>query len=359
MIRLILNIVTITNKEGFMEANFLAHFWYFIVGFSLIAYVVLDGFDLGVGMLHVFAKKDEDRRIFLNAIGPVWDGNEMWLVIFGGALFAGFSGAYATLFSGFYDLAMLFLAALIFRAVAIEFRSKQQSSSWRSFWDYVFAIASLTISFGGGVVLGNLIQGVPLNGDKDFMGTLSLFFQPYPVLVGLLAVSLFVMHGAIYLVMKTEGELHDRLRIWAKRGMALFFFLYFMTTCATLIYLPYMSTRMKEFPMVNILVVAAFLFFFSIPRLFAKGRDGTAFIFSCLGISSLIGLFGVGTYPFLVRSTIDLESNSWSIANAASSLLTLKILALIVLLGVPVVIGYSIYIYKVFKGKVKIGPSSY
>jgi cytochrome bd ubiquinol oxidase subunit II len=342
-----------------MEIHVLAHFWYFIVGFALIAYVVLDGFDLGVGMLHVFAKKDEDRRIFLNAIGPVWDGNEMWLVVFGGALFAGFSGVFATLFSGFYDLAMIFLAALIFRAVAIEFRSKQKSPSWRSFWDYIFAVASLAISFGGGVVLGNLILGVPLDQDKDFMGTLALFFQPYPVLVGLLAIALFIMHGAIYLVMKTEGDLHDKLRTWAKRSMAIFFFLYFMTTCATLIYLPYMSERMKAFPLVNVLVAAAFLFFFSIPKLFSMGKDGTAFIFSCLGISSLIGLFGVGTYPFLVRSTINLENNSWTISNASSSLLTLKVLSVIVLLGVPVVLGYSIYIYKVFKGKVKIGPSSY
>ena len=343
-----------------MSEYLLAHLWYFVVGFSLIAYVVLDGFDLGVGMLHVLTKKDEDRRLFLNLIGPVWDGNEVWLVVFGGALFAGFPGVYATLFSAFYDLAMVFLASLIFRAVAIEFRSKKSSPVWRSIWDYIFAIASFGIAFGAGVVLGNLIQGLPLDNNHDFIwAPLLMFFQPYPILIGFLAVSLFLMHGTIFLVMKTEGELHDKIRTWSYKCMIVFFVIYSIATCVTIVYKPYMIVRMQEMPWVSSLAFLALFLFLSIPKLFSKGKDGTAFIFSCLGIASLMGLFGIGTYPVLARSSIDPENGSLTILNSASSSLTLKVCLIIAVIGVPMVIGYGIYIYKVFKGKVKIGPSSY
>jgi cytochrome d ubiquinol oxidase subunit II len=342
-----------------MSEIVMQNLWYLVVGFALIAYVILDGFDLGVGMLHIFTKKDEERRIFLNAIGPVWDGNEVWLVIFGGALFAGFPPVYGTLFSGFYDLVMVFLASLIFRAVAIEFRSKQKSRYWRAIWDYVFAIASLGIAFGAGVALGNIIQGLPLDAERNFTLPLVEFFKPYPILVGILSVSLLIMHGAIYLVMKTEGDLHDRLRIWAQRGIVVFFFFYFMTTCATLIYMPYMGERIRQMPWVGLLAALGFFFFLAIPKLFAKGKDGFAFIFSSLGITSLISIFGVGTYPILVRSSIDPEGNSWTLMNSSSTYSTLKVLLTIVVIGVPLVIGYGVYIYKVFKGKVKIGPASY
>jgi len=342
-----------------MTEYVLAHMWYFIVGFCAIAYVVLDGFDLGVGMLSIGNKKDEERRLFLNAIGPVWDGNEVWLVVFGGALFAGFPDVYATIFSSFYDLVMMFLAALIFRAVAIEFRSKHPGARWRSVWDYVFAIASFGIAFGLGLVLGNLVQGIPLSAEGDFVGKTKDFFQPYSLLIGCLSVSLFLMHGAIFLVMKTDGELHDRLRKWALRCMALFFFFYFVATCATLIYMPFMANRMRQMPWIGLLALAAFLFFFSIPKLFAKGKDAWAFLFSCFGIASLIGLFGVGTYPTLVRSSISPDHKSLTIVNSSSSLLTLKVLMIVVLIGIPLVIGYGLYIYRVFRGKVKLDASSY
>lgn len=342
-----------------MYEYLLEHLWYFVIAICAIAYVVLDGFDLGVGMLSIFNKKDEERRLFLNSIGPVWDGNEVWLVVFGGALFAGFPPVYATIFSSFYDLAMLFLAALIFRAVAIEFRSKQESKRWRSTWDYVFAIASCGIAFGAGLVLGNLVKGISIDADGNFVGTTTEFFHPYPILVGFLTVALFAMHGAIYLVMKTEGELQKKLRLWAQKCMLIFFFFYFITTVATLIYMPFMAERMREIPWVSVLGLVAFLFFFSIPKLFAKGKEGTAFIFSCLGIASLLGLFGIGTYPVLVRSSLDPEAYSLTLLNSASSYLTLKILLIIVAIGVPMVLGYGFYIYRVFRGKVKIGPSSY
>lgn len=337
----------------------LQNVWYIIIGVALVAYVVLDGFDLGVGMLHPFARGDYERRVFLNSIGPVWDGNAIWLVIVGGGLFAGFPGVYATLFSGFYDLVMVFLCSLIFRAVAIEFRSKRPSVVWRSTWDYVFAIASLGIAFGAGVVLGNFIEGIPLDGEKNFTGSLFSFFTPYAILIGCLSVSLLMMHGSIYLVMKTEGDLQKKLQRWGMHTISLFFLFYFLSTCATLLYMPHMTDRYKELPWTFFLPALAFICFFMIPKLFFLHKVGLAFLFSCFGITLLVSLFGIGTYPYLVRSSIDSIHNSWTIENAASSRLTLQVLLTIVAIGVPLVIGYGCYIYKVFRGKVRIGPSSY
>lgn len=333
--------------------------WYFVIILALIAYAVLDGFDLGVGALHLFTKKDEHRRIFLNAIGPVWDGNEVWLVIVVGAMFAGFPEAYATLFSSFYNLTMGLLASLIFRAVAIEFRSKHESPRWRAIWDVVFCVASISIAFGIGLVLGNLIEGIPLDANKDFIGSFSDFFSPYSLLLGLTTVALFMMHGAIYLVMKTEGKLHSDLRnrVW---GLILFFLLcYIATTIATWIYRPHMIDRMVEMPWLFLVGLAAFLAILNIPRQMSKRNDGWAFIYSSISIALLLSLFAIGTFPVLIRSSVNPDQNSLSLYNAASSPLTLKVLMIIVLIGLPLVLAYGFYIYRIFRGKVKLEHTSY
>ncbi len=333
--------------------------WYFVIILALIAYAVLDGFDLGVGALHLFTKKDEHRRIFLNAIGPVWDGNEVWLVIVVGAMFAGFPEAYATLFSSFYNLTMGLLASLIFRAVAIEFRSKHESPRWRATWDVVFCVASISIAFGIGLVLGNLIEGIPLDANKDFIGTFSDFFSPYTLLLGLTTVALFMMHGAIYLVMKTEGKLHNDLRNRV-RGLILFFLLcYGATTIATWIYRPHMIYRMIEMPWLFLVGLAAFLAILNIPRQMSKRNDGWAFIFSSISIALLLSLFAIGTFPLLIRSSVNPDQNSLSLYNAASSPLTLKVLMIIVLIGLPLILAYGFYIYRIFRGKVKLEHTSY
>src|SRR5271157_1701672 len=196
--------------------------WFILVGVLLTGYAVLDGFDLGIGALHLFTNKDEERRVMINAIGPVWDGNEVWLVTGGGALFAAFPDVYATVFSGFYLALMLLLASLIFRAVAIEFRSKQPMRWWRQMWDIGFSVGSLLSGLLMGVALGNIAWGVPIDEHGEFAGTFLGLLTPYPVLVGITTVALFMMHGAIYGTMKTEGALHDKLRVWARRGIIFF-----------------------------------------------------------------------------------------------------------------------------------------
>ncbi len=342
-----------------MNEFYLDLLWYFVIGLSIVFYVILDGFDLGVGMLHLFTKNNQDRRIFLNAIGPVWDGNEVWLVIVGGALFGGFPDVYAALFSGFYNLCMIFLCGLIFRAVSIEFRSKQDSLAWRSTWDIVFSVASFIIAFGIGVILGNLIEGVPLNHNREFVGAFEILFRPYPLLIGVLSCSLLMMHGAIFLTMKTDGALHDRLRRWVKKSILFFMIMYLIVTWATWVHMPHMLDRMKEEPLWFLLAVATVLAILNVPREFSKGRDGTAFLYSCFGILTLFLLFGVGIFPMLVRSSIDPEVLSLTFYNAAASPLTLKVLLIIVAIGIPLVLGYGFIVYRIFRGKVKIGATSY
>jgi cytochrome bd ubiquinol oxidase subunit II len=333
--------------------------FYLVIIAALVFYAALDGFDLGVGALHLFTKKDEERRLFLNAIGPVWDGNEVWLVIVFGALFAGFPAVYATLLSGFYNLIMGLLFALIFRAVAIEFRSKHDSVRWRQSWDVVFSVASLLIAFGVGLMLGNLVSGVELNREGDFVGSFSSLFKPYSLLLGVMTIALCMMHGAIYLMMKTEGSVHDNLRRWVNRCILFFVTCYLVVTAATIILFPHMIEKMWAIPYLFVVPLFALLAIACIPFLLSKKWDGLAFISSCLSIALLLALFAIGTFPNMILSTIDPEHNSLQIANSASSPLTLKVLLTIVAIGIPLVLAYGYYIYRVFRGKVKLDHTSY
>jgi cytochrome d ubiquinol oxidase subunit II len=332
--------------------------WFTIFVILLTGYAILDGFDLGVGMLHLFSKKDVERRLMLNSIGPVWDGNEVWLVTAGGALFAGFPPIYATLCSAFYTPLMVLLSALIFRAVAIEFRSKMPSSLWRWTWDVLFSLASLLIALLLGIVLGNLIRGLPLDSQGEFSGTLMSLLHPYALLVGLLTVSLLALHGAIYILLKTEGALHESLRAWIKPIMIFFILTYGITTLATLIYKPHMIEAIRNRPIFFLIAVVNMLAIANIPREVYHGRDFRAFLSSCFNILCLFALYAIGTYPNVVRAIND-PSLSLTIYNSSSSEKTLQILLLIAVIGVPLVLSYTAAIYWIFQGKVKLDHSSY
>ena len=208
--------------------------WFILIGFLLSGYAILDGFDLGVGSIYLFVKGDENRRLVLNSIGPVWDGNEVWLVTGGGALFAAFPHVYATVFSGFYNAIMLLIFVLIFRAIAIEFRSKQTAKWWRNMWDRAFCIASIAIALIMGIALGNMITGIPLDANKEFAGQFWDLFNPYTLIVGIMTVSLFMMHGSIYVAMKTEGRLQEILKSRINNTIIFFVITYVVVTNATL-----------------------------------------------------------------------------------------------------------------------------
>jgi cytochrome bd ubiquinol oxidase subunit II len=340
------------------NASDLNTIWFFLVGILFTGYALLDGFDLGVGALHLFTSKDEERRIMLNSIGPVWDGNEVWLVTGGGALFAAFPEVYATVFSGFYMAFVLLLCALIFRAVAIEFRSKQPMRWWRQMWDIGFAGGSVVSSLLIGVAMGNLAQGIPLDEHGEFAGSFLGLLQPYPLLMGVTTVALFMMHGAIYGVMKTEGELHDKLRRWAMNTIIFFVICAAITTMVTLLYVPRMAAQLKDHPWLFSIALLNMLAIANIPREFHLGNDGRAFLSSCATMATLMALFGINQYPNLVFSSPNPE-NSLNIINAASSQKTLVIMLVIAGIGVPVVLTYTACVYWIFRGKVKMTPSSY
>lgn len=332
--------------------------WFILIGVLLGGYAILDGFDLGVGALHLLVKGDRNRRIMINSIGPVWDGNEVWLITGGGALFAAFPHVYATVFSGFYTALMLLLAVIIFRAVAIEFRSKREGKTWRNTWDIAFSISSIVIALLMGVALGNIIVGIPLGADKEAYISFLGLLRPYPLMVGLLTVSLFVMHGSIYVVMKTEGELQEKLRKWINPAIIVFVILYVITTISTLLYVPHMLENLQNTPFFWVIAILNMLAIANIPREIHHGREFRAFISSCCSIIALMALFAVGIFPNIVLSSPNPEL-SLTIYNAASSQRTLSTMLIMAGIGMPFVIAYTVSIYWIFRGKVKIDAMSY
>lgn len=332
--------------------------WFLLVGGVFSGYAILDGFDLGAGAWHLFFKKENSRRIALNAIGPVWDGNEVWLVIGGGALFAGFPVVYASVFSAMYIPFMLFLAALIFRAISIEFRSKEEMKWWRQMWDVGYSVSSILLAVLLGVVLGNILQGFAIGENFEFQGHWTEFLNPYALLVGATTLSLFMMHGAIYLTMKTEGKLFEKIELLLKRAIITFIVLFSIITLYTLIYIPHLSDTFKSEAALFIIPLVAFLSIANIPRLVSKKSYRAAFLFSSLTVSMLLVLVAIELYPVLVISTIAPEYNI-TIYNAAASQKSLGIMLTIAAIGVPLVLSYTIFVYKTFSGKVKLDETSY
>lgn len=332
---------------------------YFVFIFSIIAYATLDGFDLGVGALHLFAKTDEERRLMINAIGPVWDGNTTWIVIGSGVLFAGFPKVFASLMAGFYTPLMFLIFAFMMRGAAIEFRGKKEGRKWRQLWDLVFFGASLILALDIGLLLGNLVEGLPLNGQGEVQVERLTLLRPYPLLIALFALSLFMMHGSLYLLMKTEGALHTRLRGWAKRLIALFLLFWLLTTAATFVFNTHMIKPILERPYLGIFALLSFFCIGTIPYAVKKNRDGWAFIASCFSIVFLLALFAVGTFPYIVYSTLDPAQNSLTLYNSSASEITLFVLTMIALTGIPLSFFYGSYVYKVFRGKIKLDHMSY
>ena len=332
--------------------------WFILVGVLIIGYAILDGFDFGVGVLHLFSKSESERRINMNAVGPVWDGNEVWLLTGGGALFAAFPIVYATVFSGFYLALILLLAALIFRAVSFEFRGKVDSPSWKRFWDYAFGIGSLLPAILFGVAFGNILRGVPVDQSGAYLGTFLGLLNPYSILIGLLSLFMFLTHGSIYLAMKTEGDLQNRIMNRINPFWITYVILYILATFYTMFEASYLFIGTLSSPLfwiVFLLLLASIIY---IPVAVKAKKLFTPFISSSVSIASIIGIAAISLFPRLVPSNIDLNY-SLTITNASSSEGTLTAMLIIALIGVPIVIVYTVYIYRVFKGKVVLNEESY
>ena len=326
--------------------------WFLLIGVLIGGYAVLDGFDLGAGILHLWvARRDEERRTVIAAIGPVWDGNEVWLITAGGALFAAFSLVYATVFSGFYMALMLLLVALIFRAVAIEFRDQEASTRWRAAWDVAFAAGSLVAALLLGVAIGNIVAGLPLDADGQYRGGLLGLLRVFPLAVGLLTVALFTWHGAGWLVLKTDGDVQLRARRARSVAMGAVLVLWLAATALTLV-----DAQAAWGPFgqpLAWLAPAAFLTAMGVSwRLARDGRATLAMMASGAAILALLAIVGISLYPDLVPSTG--PGASITVADAASSDLTLTVMLVITLLGMPLVLLYTAYVYSRFAGRASI-----
>ena len=332
--------------------------WFVLVGILFIGYAVLDGFDLGVGVLHLFTKGEDRRRININAIGPVWDGNEVWLLTGGGALFAAFPIVYATVFSAFYLALMLLLFALILRAVSFEFRGKVKSSTWRTACDWAFGIGSLLPAVLFGVALGNILRGIPIDKTGSFTGSFLGLLNPYSITVGVLTLVLFVMHGAVYMAMKTSGEQQRWILRWINPAWIAFVALYLFTTLATFFEAGFLFQGLLSNPLFWVLILLLFGSVLYVPVATKAEKYFKAFLASSIVIASIIGLVAVSLFPRFVPSRIDM-AYSLTIHNSSSTPGTLGAMLIIALIGMPIVIGYTIFIYRVFRGSVVLSKESY
>ncbi len=388
-----MNVHFLMAQAGAIEAppvTWLNYAWYVLLGVLLVGYAILDGFDLGVGILHPFVPRtDIERRLNMNSIGPLWDGNEVWLVTFGGALFAAFPNAYATAFSAFYLPFMVLLFALIFRAVSLEFRSKSESRFWRTAWDWGFFLSSTTAPLLFGVAVGDSMVGLPIGpleveghfrSDHEFIGTLpnllgfyeadtvagdvrgvsigGWLVNPFPLMTGVFVVVTFAMHGAAFLWLKTEGELQARARraLWTSFGV--FVAMFFFVTTAALRFVPHAVRNFEHAPELFVVVIAAVLAIANVPRSAASDRPLAAFVSTSATIGALVFLFGTALFPYMIVSTVD-DAYYLDFANSASSQGTLWTMFIIALMGMPIVVTYTSIIQWLFRGKVTLGKFSY
>ncbi len=321
--------------------------WFILWGVLWAVYFMLDGFDFGVGILQRFLGRDDaERRQIINSIGPVWDGNEVWLITAGGATFAAFPTTYALMFSYLYSALLIILFALIFRGVAFEFRGKGGSKAWVATWDAAVFIGSFVPALLFGVAFGNIFAGLPMDGN-GYHGTLFSLLNPYGLLTGVFFVLLFVEHGSLWLAVKTKGEVSERAGRFANRAwipllvVAVSFLVY--TWFATHLYGNYLRNFVwLPVPLLAVLSLLGIKFFAG------KGRYLTAFYSSCVTILMVTFTGVIGLYPNLIPSSID-PGYSLTIFNSSSSIYTLKIMTAVALLFVPIVIAYQIWIYRIFR----------
>jgi cytochrome d ubiquinol oxidase subunit II len=337
----------------------LADIWFFLVAFLLTGYVVLDGFDLGAGVLYPFlGRSDDDKSVIRAAIGPVWDGNEVWLITGAGAIFAAFPMVYAMTFSGFYLAIMLVLFGLILRAVSLEFRHRD--ASWSTVWDGAFFLGSLVPSLLVGVALGNVIRGVPLDAQGNYTGTFLELLNPYSLLVGVTGLFLIVQHGAAWLAVKSEGELHARALRYRRVTFWICAVLAIATSAATILTVSRASDNVFGRPagwlFLAILVVGLL---YTVWQMMREDGELKSFLGSAVIIIGLAGIAAVGNFPEMVPARGTPAITSLTVERAASGHLTLLVMLIVALVFCPIVLVYTALVYRTFWGKTKAGDADY
>jgi cytochrome d ubiquinol oxidase subunit II len=338
--------------------------WFLLVAIMITAYVVLDGFDLGAGVLHLLiAKTDEERQIIIRTIGPVWDGNEVWLLAGGGTLYFAFPLLYASGFSGFYLPLMIVLWLLIFRGIGIELRMHLDSVVWRGFFDGCFAIASMFLTIFYGAALGNVLRGVPLQKDGYFflplwtdwrVGAQPGILDWYTVIAGVVALVALTIHGAHYVALKTEGELNLRARRVAARLWPALVVVTVVSLAATLSIRPQLLDNYKSYPVFFVIPLAVPASLVAMLLFRRKGADYAAFLSSSSYLVFMLVGAAAGVYPNLLTSTTDPSLNI-TVSNAASGLHSLSVGLIWWGFGMALATGYFVFVYRMFRGKVRTG----
>ena len=318
--------------------------WFGLIAVLWIGYFCLEGFDFGVGMLlPVLSRSETERRVVINTIGPVWDGNEVWVLVAGGATFAAFPEWYATLFSGFYLPLLLILVALIVRGLAFEYRAKRDDAAWRARWDKAIFFGSLLPAVLWGVAFANIVRGVPIDADKEYVGNTLTLLNPYALLGGVTTLLLFLTHGAMFLALKTDGDIRHRAGALSVRlGVA--------AAVAAVVFLTWTQAMTGTLASSGLFVLAALALLGGIYAAF-RGREGWAFMgtFAAIAIA-VAGLF-VALFPDVMPSTVD-AANSLTTTNASATAYTLKIMTWVAVLFTPIVLMYQGWTYWVFRKRI-------
>jgi cytochrome bd ubiquinol oxidase subunit II len=325
--------------------------WFILLGVLIIGYAVLDGFDLGIGTLfYTLGKTEDEKKTLINSIGPVWDGNEVWLLTAGGALFAAFPFVYATVFSGFYLAMLLVLFGLIFRAIAVEYYFKTEDDpKLQKLMGRLFFIGSLLPGLLFGVAMGNIVVGIPMDHMQNYVGSFFDLLNPYALLLGVVGLIGFLLQGTTYTILKTEGAIQQRAIRLTKLFSIFIIVAWVLGTLTAQIYAPHMYTNYFNYPILFIIPLTTVACLLAIPMLLIIANYGKLFIASSLVIVTMIGTLAAGMFPNLVFSTN--AAANLTIYNASSTDLTLRVMFIIALIGMPLVIAYTIYVYYVFRGK--------
>lgn len=327
-----------------MDLNIL---WFILIAVLFAGFFFLEGFDFGVGILLPFlGKNDNERRVLINTIGPVWDGNEVWMITAGGAIFAAFPNWYATLFSGFYLALFVILFALIVRGVAFEFRSSDSNPKWRNLWDWMIFIGSALSALLWGVACADLLRGVPIDAHMQFAGNFFDLIPPYALIAGVSTFLLFTLHGALYLSLKTEGEMLNKVQNAAKK----------IGVVTVLVVVVFAVMTFFETDLFASMVATIALLLCAVALILANvmlrsGKSGKAFVSSALTIVFLTASIFAGLFPRVMVSSLRPD---WSLTiyNASSSPYTLKIMTIVALTLVPIVLAYQAWSYWVFRKRV-------
>jgi cytochrome d ubiquinol oxidase subunit II len=323
----------------------LATFWFILTAVLWTGFFVLEGFDLGVGLLHTVVARDEPgRRAAINTVGPLWDGNEVWLIVAAAAMFAAFPGWYATLFSAYYLVMVVVLVGLILRGVSFEFRGKVERSGWRRTWDTTLTLGSLLVPLFLGIALGGLLHGVPIGQNQEYTGTFGDLFSGYAVFTGITLLLLCLLHGATFLSLRTTGAVRGRARLLARRIAP-------VTALAVLAFLPWTHSTAGKGVLPSIMQLIAVLFVLAAAWLVTTGHEGWAFAATTFTIATTVLSLFVDLYPTLMVSSVD-PAYDITVSNAASGNYALKVMSVVAIVLFPVVLAYQGWTYHVFRRRV-------